>query len=168
MEPAPPSSSPVSLPVVDGVGSIASRVDEEAGSVDEQTDPKATAGPTPPPTSARRGLSLRFESDAALLRMVGRGEAGVFVLAGRRVFELDTRRGVEFRPAPAPARMHVITPETVPTLLRAEYEGPATATWGVTLPSATLEAMRPFLERGDEGVLVIAADGAVRLETDDA
>lgn len=170
MEPAPPSSSPVSLPVVDGVGSIASQVDEKTRSADEQSGPKAAAGAglEASPPSARRGLSLRFESDAALLRMVGRGEAGVFVLAGGEVFELDTRRGVEFRPAPAPARMHVITPETVPALLRAEYDGPAAATWGVTLPSATLDAMRPFLERGDEGVLVIAADGAVRLETDDA
>ncbi len=163
MEPAPPSSSPVSLPVVDGVGSIAYRAEK-------QSDPKAdtAVGPESSASSSGRGLSLRFESDAALLRMVGRGEAGVFVLAGREVFELDTRRGVEFRPAPAPARMHVITPETVPALLRSEYDGPPATTWGVTLPSATLEAMRPFLERGDEGVLVIAADGAVRLETDDA
>lgn len=170
MEPAPPSFSPIGLPVVDGVGSIASRVTRTPESADEQTGARAVVDEStePSPRSTKRGLSLRFESDAALLRMVGRGEAGVFVLAGREVFELDTRSGIEFRPAPAPARMHVITPDTVPALLRAEYDGPTAVTWGVTLPSATLEAMRPYLERGEQGMLVITAGGAVRLEKDDA
>ena len=45
--------------------------------------------------------------------------------------------------------------------------GISSSVW-VTLPGATLDAMRPHIERGDEGVLVIAEDGSVRLETDDA
>lgn len=164
MEPAPSSSSPSGLPVVDGAGSIAPARDEPPAEPARAAATQETQ--TTPGTD--RGLMLRFESDAALLRMVGRGEAGVFVLAGREVFALDISRGVTFRPAPSPSRMHIITPDTVPALLRAEYRGPAGATWGVTLPGATLDAMRPFVERGEAGILVISADGSVRLETDDA
>ena len=158
-EPASSPPSPIGLPVVGDAGSV---------TYPETREETTVATPaTEAPRSDRKGLTLRFESDAALLRMVGRGEAGVFVLDGRRVLALDIRRGVDFRPAPSPSRMHVITSETVPALLRAEYDGPPGATWGVTLPGATLEAMRPHVEREDQGVLVIAEDGTVRLEADD-
>jgi hypothetical protein len=165
-EPATSSSSPIGLPVGGGAGSVAST--GTAGTVAAVPRPASVTEKQEAAPSDRRGLTLRFESDAALLRMVGRGEAGVFVLAGRQVFALDIRRGVEFNPTPSPARIHVITADTVPALLLAEYDGPADATWGVTLPGATLDAMRPHIERGDEGVLVIAEDGSVRLEMDDA
>jgi hypothetical protein len=165
-EPAKSPSSPIGLPVVDGAGSVPSS--DTPGVVPAAPRPASDAGERQTTPSGRRGLMLRFESDAALLRMVGRGEAGVFVIAGTRVLALDIRRGVEFNAAPSPARMHVITTDTVPALLRAGFEGPADATWGVTLPGATLDAMRPHIERGDEGVLVIAEDGSVSLETNDA
>lgn len=153
--------SPIGLPVVGDAGSVAS-IAASAAPINEQR-----AHPEKAPDDRRGGLTLRFESDAALLRMVGRGEAGVFVMSGQQVVMLDVGGGVEFAPAPAPSRMHVITPATVPALLRGGYHGPPDAIWGVTLPGATLEAMRPFIERGDEGVLVIGGDGSVRLESAD-
>ena len=113
------------------------------------------------------GLSLRFLTDAALLRLVARGEAGVFVFTAGRSLSLDLSDGVAFRPGPAPARFYSMATETVPALLRANYDGPQDATWGVTLPEQTRRAIEDYLSQSDRGQLVIDAHGRVSLERSD-
>lgn len=123
--------------------------------------PDDSAPPEPPV------LTLRFATDAALLRLVARGDAGVFVLSGPGTLMLDLADGVVFRPAPPPARYHSMTADTVPAVLKAAYGGPEEAAWGVTLPAHTLEAIDAYLARSESGVLVIDAQGRVALERTD-
>jgi hypothetical protein len=113
------------------------------------------------------GLTLRFLSDAALLRLVARGDVGVFVLAGPESLALDLSDGVSFRPAPAPARFHSMATETVPAVLRAHYSGPPDVTWGVTLPEHTIRAIELHVANSGAGELIIDAQGRVSLERAD-
>ena len=92
----------------------------------------ARPGPTPaepaaersaeaaaPASEPRRGFTLRFESDAALLRLVSRGEASVFVFDGPRALRLGFGpQGAQFTVAASPRSFHAIAPETVPAVLR--------------------------------------------------
>ncbi len=70
------------------------------------------------------GFVLRFASDAALLRLVARGEAAVFVFDGAETLRLEYGdAGASFAPAPGPARYHAIAAATVPGLLRQALAG---------------------------------------------
>lgn len=114
-----------------------------------------------------KGLLLRFASDAALLRMVSRGDAAVFVVTAAGTRRLDLRRGVDFVVSSAPESFYKMAPETIPALLRASYPGPDDAFWGVTLPGNTVTALRQHVAQGGGGVLVIDATGGVAREVID-
>ncbi len=151
--PAPPSSATEPTP---------ERLAEPSRQFEAPAQASRTEEPDPGP-----GLSLRFLTDAALLRLVARGEARVFVFAAGRSLSLDLSDGVAFRPGPAPARFYSMATETVPALLRANYDGPQDATWGVTLPEQTRRAIEDYLSQSDRGQLVIDAQGRVSLERSD-
>lgn len=151
--PAPPSSATEPTP-------------EHLAEPSMQPEAPAQASRTEKPDPGP-GLSLRFLTDAALLRLVARGEARVFVFAAGQSLSLDLSDGVAFRPGPAPARIYSMASETVPALLRANYDGPQDATWGVTLPENTRRAIEDSLSRSDRGQLVIDAHGRVSLERSD-
>ena len=110
------------------------------------------------------GLTLRFLTDAALLRLVARGEAGVYVQTGSRTFALDLSAGIEFRESPPPAQFYAMAAETVPGVLQANYTGPGGGQWGVTLPRDTSRAIEAFLAADAAGELIIDAQGRVSLE----
>jgi len=123
--------------------------------------------PAPPPARDQGGLSLRFATDAALLRLAARGDAKVFALAGREALELDLSDGVRFRSSRPPQSYYAMSPGTVPGLLLRAYPGPADPIWGVTLPDRTAADIDAHLARADSGVLVIDSAGRVSLETPD-
>ena len=110
------------------------------------------------------GLTLRFLTDAALLRLVARGEAGVYVQTGSRTVALDLSDGIAFRESPPPARFYAMAAETVPGILQAHYAGPEGGKWGVTLPADTSRSIEAFLAASATGELVIDARGRVSLE----
>jgi hypothetical protein len=116
------------------------------------------------------GFTLRFASDAALLRLVGRGEAGLYVFDGGATLRLDYGPdGAAFAPAPGPGRYHEIAAATVPDLLRrtlARRDRRSTdVVWGVTLPASTRDALARLISNHRSGELVIDGRGRVRLET---
>ena len=119
------------------------------------------------------GFTLRFASDAALLRLVGRGEAGLYVFDRGATLRLDFGpNGAAFAPAPGPGQYHEIAAATVPDLLRrtlARRDRRSTdVVWGVTLPPSTRAALARLIgDHGDHrsGELVIDERGRVRLET---
>ena len=129
---------------------------------------------TPPERrSDDAGFTLRFASDAALLRLVGRGEAGLYVFDRGATLRLDFGpNGAAFAPAPGPGQYHEIAAATVPDLLRrtlARRDRRSTdVVWGVTLPPSTRAALARLIgDHGDHrsGELVIDERGRVRLET---
>ncbi len=135
----------------------------------------ATA-PTPaedsPRAVQRRGFTLRFASDAALLRLVAGGAAQLFVFADDETLQLGLEpSGPAFTPAAGPSQFHVVEATTVPALLREALAvrglDPGAVVWGVTLPAATRAAIAEMIRANDGGELVIDQRGRVRLEVDD-
>jgi hypothetical protein len=131
----------------------------------------AASEPVPSPVEAPKdqapGLSLRFLTDAALLRLVARGGAGVFVQSGSQTFALDLSDGIEFRKSQPPAQFYAMATETVPSVLRANYPGWGSGQWGVTLPLETARSIESFLAANATGELVIDSHGRVSLEKSD-
>lgn len=174
---ASPEATPETLPAIGGADGSFSTQAPVGPAVTAGNSPPARAAegtrpPVEPPPHAERpdpdkGLSLRFATDAALLRMVARGDAQVFVLDGSRALALDLSDGVSFRPADPPPSYYAMSPGTVPMLLRRAQPGPGDATWGVTLPGRTTTEIDGYLGRYDSGVLVIDTAGGVSLESGD-
>jgi len=174
---ASPEATPETLPAIGGAdGSLPTGAPERpavaAGNSPPDRAAEGTPAPVAPPPIAKRpdpekGLSLRFATDAALLRMVARGDAQVFVLDGARALALDLSDGVSFRPADPPPSYYAMSPGTVPVLLRSAQPGPADVAWGVTLPGRTTTEIDAYLGRYDSGVLVIDTAGGVSLESGD-
>ena len=142
----------------------------------EQTKPEPAASPTQAPQTTspqpeRRGFTLRFDSDAAMLRLVSRGEAGVFLIDGGKAWQLGFGdAGAQFAQSPAPAQFHAIAADTVPRLLRVAARRDtqnADAVWGVTLPERTARQLAGLLRAHDHGDLVIDSRGRITLEQGD-
>lgn len=170
----PPAVVPKPIPRATPVTEPASAPKPEPESIAEPT-PAAEAEPTPDsapePTPEQRGFTLRFDSDAAMLRMVSRGEAGVFLIDGRRAWQLGFGDvGAQFAEAAPPSRFHAIAAGTVPRLLRDAATlspGVPQAVWGVTLPDHTSRDLAALLRTHDHGELIIDSRGRVRRESGD-
>ena len=140
----------------------------------EASAAEPAAAPVRPATAAEpRGFTLRFASDAALLRLVAGGTADVYAFAGADTLRLRLgAAGPEFVPAAGPARFHAIADTTVPAILRRALReagrGPDGVVWGVTLPSATRAELARLIGAHRAGELVIDERGRVSLEAPDA
>lgn len=144
----------------------------------------ASASASPAPTTARtpvttdqqmstaskvqKGFTLRFESDAALKRLVASDLVGLYAISPggtqRMNFSGDT---LNFWNASAPQRFHEMDMATVPTdVLMAYRQSGATedVKWAVSLPSAMSRQLNGYLEEHEGGSLVIGQDGTLRLE----
>lgn len=127
-----------------------------------------TAAPAPRVTEPT--FTLRFASDAALHRLVKSGQVQLYAMGKESVRRLSPGAGgLDFEPAAAPGRIHVMSENTVPSSLVAALSraaGPATGevTWGVTLPDSTSSAITRHLQSPTGGALVIQANGDVRRE----
>jgi hypothetical protein len=132
-------------------------------------DPPAAATPTaepaPPLPAAPRqpGLSLRFASDQDFLRLVTRG--GIQVFAFRDGEVLSVSADFRFEPAPAPARLHELLPETIPELMSTALRkamGGDGYRWGIAMPERMARQIRGHVDRGASGALIIDRYGEVR------
>jgi hypothetical protein len=141
-----------------------------------EAPPAPPAAPESPDESAAErpepGFVLRFASDAALLRLVARGEAAVYVFDGDDTLRLEYgASGASFALAPGPAQYHAIAAATVPGLLRTALAGDRRRSpdvvWGVTLPDGTRRRLAELISNHRSGELVIDERGRVTLETSD-
>ena len=149
MKPLPRQTEPPSLPVA-------------AQAPDIPVPASAEPGET------RKGFSLRFESDAALKRLVARDVVGFYAIAGD-----DTQRmnvdgvRISFWTASAPRQFHEMDAATVPGDVLTAYGRGSTGAgvkWGVSLPGAMSSQLNRYLAELEGGSLVIGADGQLRLE----
>lgn len=171
MVPAPPVPPPVPATVrTGGVAPITPPVESAVKTiepVDPPDEPAATDHAVP-----EKGFTLRFENDAALLRLVARGDAALYLFDGDSILSLVfAQNGPRFQPAPQPGQFHAITPDTVPAVLKdvaaASGSEVDALVWGVTLPASTTAALAEILRRHDGGLLIIRANGRVYLENKD-
>ncbi len=144
----------------------------EFGRRDAQAEPvpAATARadePAPPAaTNTAEGFTLRFESDAALLRAVAAGKVGFYAISGGRARRMAVSNSrISFWDASTPNSFHEMESGTVPAAVADALGQVGTTTrWGVTMPGRMTTALKTLMASNTGGILVIAADGRIRLE----
>ncbi len=119
-------------------------------------------------SKAQKGFTLRFESDAALSRLVEREVVGLYAISPAAIHRMQISAGrMSFWQASAPQRFHEMDSATVPSaVLDAWRRGHAARDlkWGVSLPAPMARDLNEYLATYDGGDLVIGRDGQLRLE----
>ena len=136
-------------------------------------EPKAASIPVPKvkPAPEKQGFTLRFESDAALDRLVAAGSVSLYAMADKQAWRLSMATG---RPAAAqasfPRWFHEMSKATVPAHYIRSLEdvgpgpGKSIIVWGVQLPATAKQAIASLTRQRQGGALLIRGDGQVILE----
>ena len=143
---------------------------QERAEIAETTAPASSpATPTAPVEPESQAFTLRFASDAALMRAVAAHRVGVYAIeAGRarRMTVSDSR--VSFWDASMPNSFHEMEPTTVPEAvvdaLARNGTGTDGVSWGVTLPGRMKTQLDALMEQHRGGGLIIDSSGEIHLE----
>lgn len=134
------------------------------------SEPTPAPAPAPAPAEPEHdGFTLRFASDAALMRAVAAHRVGVYAIEpgrARRMTVSESR--ISFWDASTPNAFHEMEPATVPVavieaLARAGSET-ATVNWGVTLPGRMKAQLDALMAEHRGGALIIGASGDIHWE----
>jgi hypothetical protein len=161
-EPSPPSGAIASK---SQQRDLAVNVSAASTRPTEKTQPVVPNSATPEP----EGFTLRFESDAALSRLVATGKVGLFALDERGAQRMSVAESrISFWAAPVPARYHEMDAATVPTAVRNALlrtgRGSEIRHWAVTLPTRLSQELEGLMQAHRGGALIIAKDGTMRRE----
>jgi len=133
----------------------------------EETPPAPT--PAAPETPEEQGFTLRFASDAALMRAVAAQHVGLYAIdqgRARRMTVSDSR--ISFWDASMPNTFHEMEAGTVPQPVADALDragGVAgDVSWGVTLPGRMKAQLDELLHAHRGGSLIITADGDIHWE----
>lgn len=133
---------------------------------DAQLPAAARAAPTEPETD---GFTLRFASDAALMRAVAAHKVGVYAIEpgrARRMTVSESR--ISFWDASMPNSFHEMEPGTVPAAVTSALARAPTAAvnvkWGVTLPGRMTSQLDALMAQHRGGALIIGAGGDIHWE----
>ena len=132
----------------------------------EEVFPPAEPDPEP---AGDDGFTLRFASDAALMRAVAAQHVGLYAIEqgrARRMTVSESR--ISFWDASTPNAFHEMEAGTVPVsvidaLSRTGAET-AAVSWGVTLPGRMKAQLDQLLQAHRSGSLIITADGDIHWE----
>jgi len=131
--------------------------------------PAATPPAVLPVESEAKGFTLRFESDAALTRLVAASHVGLYALESDRAQRMTISNSrISFWDASMPNTFHEMETATVPAavieaLTRTGIRADAVS-WGVTLPGKLKTQLDDLMQAHSGGALVIGASGDIRLE----
>lgn len=137
---------------------------------DAITDVTDTPAPSAPAQTDKRGFSLRFDSDAALVGLVEREEVALYAFARDKVWRFMMVEGRQtFRSAQPPRQFHEMARDTVPhqvvrTLRRTVVLPSGPLKWGVTLPAPTAAVLARVIATNEGGDLVIDENGYLHLD----
>jgi hypothetical protein len=121
------------------------------------------------PVQEPEGYILRFESDAALMRLVAAGQVGVYAIEGERARRMKVSESrISFWDASVPNSFHEMEVSTVPlpvvdALARTGADIDKIS-WGVTLPGKLTGRLDGLMQEHRGGSLVIGSNGEIRLE----
>jgi hypothetical protein len=127
--------------------------------------------PAEPPAAeaapAEDGFSLRFETDAALTRLVARQLVGLYAITPESSSRMDISGGdISFWSASLPGQYHEMDEATVPDNVLAAYRKSNQSNdvkWGVTLPASMSRQLNAYLKSESGGSLVILVNGNLEL-----
>ncbi len=122
-----------------------------------------------PVESKAEGFTLRFESDAALTRLVAAGHIGLYAIDNARAQRMTVSESrISFWDASTPNTFHEMERDTVPAAVIAALQRagatPDTVSWGVTLPGKLRNELDQLMLEHRGGKLIIAASGEIRWE----
>jgi len=129
----------------------------------------ATPQVTTPVESEADGFTLRFESDAALTRLVAASHVGVYAIDSDRAQRMTVSESrISFWDASTPNTFHEMETATVPgpvieALTRTGTRADAVS-WGVTLPAKLKTQLDDLMREHRGGALIIVASGEIRWE----
>ncbi len=113
------------------------------------------------------GFTLRFETDAALTRLVDRQVVGVYAMTPEKSLRMNIEGDeISFWPSSVPGKFHEMDQSTVPDEVLAAYRRgnqPTGVKWGVTLPANMSRKLDNYLSSASGGSLIIAANGEIDL-----
>ncbi|MGI9237613.1 MAG: hypothetical protein ACR2QZ_09465 [Woeseiaceae bacterium] len=123
----------------------------------------------PPVESQSDGFVLRFESDAALTRLVATNRIGFYALGSGRAQRMTVRDSrISFWDASTPNTYHemeaVTVPDPVIQALTRSGTSSANVSWGVTLPGPLKTQLDELMLEHNGGSLIIVASGEIRWE----
>ena len=126
--------------------------------------------PTPEPEPVEEeGFTLRFASDAALMRAVAAQHVGLYAIEQGRARRMSVSESrISFWDASTPNTFHEMESGTVPrpVIDALDRAGAATdnVSWGVTLPGRMKTQLDELLHAHRGGSLIITADGDIHWE----
>ena len=139
--------------------------------------PVEAADPTPAVPSAvpaveppeQEGFTLRFASDAALMRAVAAQRVGVYAIEPARAKRMTVSESrISFWDASMPNSFHemetLIVPAAVVDALSRAAPDAGSIKWGVTLPGRMKAQLDALMEEHRGGALIIGANGDIHWE----
>lgn len=158
-------------PPADAATSVAEPAAEIPAAVpaDPPATPAAIPPLAPPVDTEVEGFTLRFESDAALTRLVAASRVGVYAIESSRARRMAVRESrISFWDASTPNTFHEMETTTVPAaVIAALSHSGATidrVSWGVTLPGKLTRRLDDLMQQHQGGTLIITASGDIRWE----
>ena len=133
-------------------------------------DPIVVAPSPPPPTKPQEeGFTLRFASDAALMRAVASQQVGLYAIeSGRSQRMTVSESRVSFWDASTPNTFHEMKTSTVPIAVIDALSRTGSTTgevsWGVTLPGKMTMQLDELMQAHRGGSLIIDAGGDIHWE----
>ncbi len=117
----------------------------------------------------KEGFTLRFESDAALMRLVAASHVGLYAIESDRAQRMTVSESrISFWDASTPNTFHEMETNTVPNTVIEALSRSGTradgASWGVTLPGKLKTQLDNLMQEHRGGSLIIAASGDIRWE----
>jgi hypothetical protein len=133
--------------------------------------PAASPAVPPPPVDTPEpiGFTLRFESDAALMRAVAAGQVRLYAISGSRAQRMAVSESrVSFWDASTPNTIHEMETTTVPPAVIDAHKRSGAAnqdvSWGVTLPGKLKTQLDALMQAHTGGSLIISADANIHWE----
>jgi hypothetical protein len=125
--------------------------------------------PPPPAESETEGFTLRFESDAALTRLVAGNKIGLYAVGANRAQRMTVSESrVSFWDASIPNSFHEMESATVPAAvidaLARSGNSASAVSWGVTLPAQLKTKLDQLMLEHRGGTLIIVSNGDIRWE----
>jgi outer membrane biosynthesis protein TonB len=127
----------------------------------------ASEAPVADTAPSEEGFTLRFETDAALTRLVARQIVGLYAITPKNALRMNiVDDEISFWPASAPGQFHEMDRSTVPDKVLAAFRTELEMNdvkWGVTLPADMSSELNGYLLNERGGALIIASSGQIAL-----
>lgn len=155
--------------VTEAMAEVPAATPEAVPEVLPAATPEAAPPAAPPAEPQTEGFTLRFESDAALMRLVAASQVGLYAIEDNRSQRMTVSESrVSFWDASTPNAFHEMETATVPgpvieALNRTGIQAGAVS-WGVTLPGKLKTQLDELMQNHRGGALVIGASGNIRWE----